>query len=150
MQEVNAANRLKHQGRIRELMFIQAGPVDQREVPPLWGVYTIFDATTNFASALEQVKRVVVPKLDGPEAPEAPPTDTPIAAPIDAPIAEIQRSLLGTAPGAVCPRCSTFNPLDDVRMIAWMSQVSLFDSYVHARCKKCAHHFRFLPPTARP
>jgi formylglycine-generating enzyme required for sulfatase activity len=44
-QEVDAANRLKNQRRIRDLILFQAGPLDHRELPPLWGVYNIFDAT---------------------------------------------------------------------------------------------------------
>jgi hypothetical protein len=44
-QEVNAAIRLKHQGRIRDIIPLQAGPVDLRTLPPLWGVFNVFDAT---------------------------------------------------------------------------------------------------------
>jgi curved DNA-binding protein CbpA len=43
-QEVNAANRLKHQGQIKDLIFLQAGPLEHRELPALWGVFNIFDA----------------------------------------------------------------------------------------------------------
>jgi hypothetical protein len=44
-QEVNAAIRLRHDARIKDILPIQAGPVDYRAIPPLWGVYNIFDAT---------------------------------------------------------------------------------------------------------
>ncbi len=63
-QEVDAANRLKNLKRIRDLIFIQAGPVTHAEVPALWGVYNILDATTDYASALNRTLKAVgcVPK----------------------------------------------------------------------------------------
>lgn len=62
--EVDAAIRLKHQMRIRELIFIQATDVDQSEIPALWGVFNIFDATTDYKAALmKTVKALGVPSL---------------------------------------------------------------------------------------
>ena len=55
--EVDAAIRLKNQKRIKEPIFIMAGDVDLYELPPLWGVFNIFDATTNYhayTSALDR------------------------------------------------------------------------------------------------
>ena len=58
-QEVYAANRLKNQGKIHDLIFIQAGPVDHSELPPLWGVFNIFDARKNYHDALNMTLKVV-------------------------------------------------------------------------------------------
>ena len=54
-QEVDAANRLKHQGRIRDLIFVKAGPVAQTELPAMWGIYHIFDATAEYPLALTHI-----------------------------------------------------------------------------------------------
>lgn len=54
-QEVDAANRLKHQKRIRDLIFVKAGPIDQEELPAMWGIYHIFDATTEYTHALARM-----------------------------------------------------------------------------------------------
>ena len=70
-QEVRAANRLKHQGRVRDLIFIQAGPVAQQELPPLWGVFNILDATLDYSAALHRALKAVG------LAPQAAPTPTP-------------------------------------------------------------------------
>lgn len=134
-QEVHAANGLKHQGRIRDLIFVKAGEIEQHTIPALWSIYNIFDATIDYDSALEQIKKAV----------ERSQIDRPLSLG-DVPLAQIQQALLGGAPGAICPGCSTFNPLDDAKMIVWMSQASLFDPYVHARCKKCGIDFGFTPP----
>jgi tetratricopeptide (TPR) repeat protein len=56
-QEVNAANRLKHDNRIKNILPIQAGPVDAKAIPPLWGVYNIFDATKDYPSAKNALLR---------------------------------------------------------------------------------------------
>jgi virginiamycin B lyase len=58
-QEVNAAIRLKHQGRIRDVIPIQAGPVDHRTLPPLWGVFNIFDATRDYRGAVSSLLRAI-------------------------------------------------------------------------------------------
>lgn len=58
-QEVDAANRLKHQGRIRDLIFIQAGPVEHREVPPLLGVYIVFDAVTDYSGSVNRTLKAI-------------------------------------------------------------------------------------------
>ena len=50
-QEIHAAIGLKNQRRIKDILPIQAGPVDYRDIPPMWGVYNIFDATRDYASA---------------------------------------------------------------------------------------------------
>lgn len=54
--EVNAAIRLKIEGRIHNLIFIKTKPVDQDTIPPMWGVYNIFDAldSEQYRVALEQ------------------------------------------------------------------------------------------------
>jgi tetratricopeptide (TPR) repeat protein len=56
-QEVNAANRLKHDGRIKNILPIQAGPVESKTIPPLWGVYNIFDATKDYPAAKNALLR---------------------------------------------------------------------------------------------
>lgn len=58
-QEVDAANRLKHLGTIHDLIFVKAGPVEHLEVPPLWGVYNIFDATSDYLAAHDRVLKAV-------------------------------------------------------------------------------------------
>lgn len=55
-QEINAAIRLKHQSRIRDIIPIQVGHVEK--IPPLWGVFNIFDATTDYAAARDAILRV--------------------------------------------------------------------------------------------
>src|SRR5215472_13038635 len=58
-QEVDAANRLKNQGKIHDLIFVQAGPVDHSELPALWGVFNILDATKDYTDALNRTLKVV-------------------------------------------------------------------------------------------
>jgi uncharacterized protein YegL len=58
-QEVNAANGLQHRGQIRDLIFIKAGPVEHRELPALWSVYNIFDATADYATACNHTLKSV-------------------------------------------------------------------------------------------
>ncbi len=58
-QEIYAANRLRHDGRIREILPIQAAAVDYRAIPPLWGVYNIFDATRDYSSARDGLLRAL-------------------------------------------------------------------------------------------
>jgi toxoflavin biosynthesis protein ToxD len=58
-QEVDAANRLKNQGQVRDLIFVQAGLLEHREIPPLWGVFNIFDATRDYGLARDLVTRAV-------------------------------------------------------------------------------------------
>jgi|GEM_PF-2065421 tetratricopeptide (TPR) repeat protein len=58
-QEVYAANRLKNQGQINELIFIKAEEVDHHQLPPMWGVYNIFDATQDYSMALKRVLKEV-------------------------------------------------------------------------------------------
>jgi TIR domain-containing protein len=43
--EVDAAIWLKHQKRIKELIFIKAADIDFRGLPVLWCVFNIFDVT---------------------------------------------------------------------------------------------------------
>lgn len=88
-QEVRAANILKNQGRIRELVFIQAGPLEHRELPPLWGVYNIFDAAVDYAAARDRVLKSVgifrqetlEPMIPVPMLVVNPPPQTPIPEP---------------------------------------------------------------------
>jgi tetratricopeptide (TPR) repeat protein len=58
-QEVNAAIRLKHQGQIRDVLPIRAGLVDLKTLPPLWGVFNVFDATRDYAGACTEVLRTL-------------------------------------------------------------------------------------------
>ena len=58
-QEVEAANILKHAGQIRDLIFLQASPVEHRELPALWRVYNIFDATADYATTRDRVLKAV-------------------------------------------------------------------------------------------
>lgn len=58
-QEVHAANRLKHQMRIRDLILIKAGPVEQHEIPAMWGVYNVFDATNDYDLALAKTLKAL-------------------------------------------------------------------------------------------
>lgn len=58
-QEINAAIRLKNQRRIEDILPVQAGPVDLRDIPPLWGVYNVFDATQDYSAALQGVLRAI-------------------------------------------------------------------------------------------
>jgi tetratricopeptide (TPR) repeat protein len=65
-QEINAAIRLKHQGRIQDVIPIKAGPVDHSEIPPLWGVFNIFDATHDYVAGRNELLKAVglAPLLD--------------------------------------------------------------------------------------
>lgn len=58
-QEVHAANSLKHAGQIRSLIFVQAGPIEHRELPALWRVYNIFDATTDYGNAQSRMLKAL-------------------------------------------------------------------------------------------
>jgi TIR domain len=58
-QEVDAANRLKNQGQIHDLIFIRADAVKHTEVPSLWGVYNILDGVTDYAMALIRTLKAV-------------------------------------------------------------------------------------------
>jgi TIR domain len=57
--EVDAAIRLKHQKRIKELIFIKAADVDHTDFPALWGVFNVFDATADYATALAKTVKEV-------------------------------------------------------------------------------------------
>lgn len=57
--EVDAAIRLKHQAQIRDLIFIKAADVEYRELPALWGVFNILDATIDYESALAKTMKAV-------------------------------------------------------------------------------------------
>lgn len=54
-QEVDAANLLKHRGHIKELLFIKAAEVAYSELPALWSVYNVFDATEHYGVALQRI-----------------------------------------------------------------------------------------------
>ena len=58
-QEVDAANLLKHSGKIRDLIFLQAGPLDYQELPALWRVFNIFDATADYISARDRALKAL-------------------------------------------------------------------------------------------
>jgi formylglycine-generating enzyme required for sulfatase activity len=79
VQEVDAANRLKNQGQIRDLIFIKAGPFEHRELPALWGVFNIFDATSDYAAARDRTLRAVglSPATSAATSPVTPPTVPP-------------------------------------------------------------------------
>lgn len=72
--EMNAAIRLARQGRIKSILPVQAGPVDTRGIPPLWGVYNIFDATRDYVQALASVQKELA--LNPPEANTVPDVST--------------------------------------------------------------------------
>ncbi len=55
--EVHAAIRLIMQGRMRGIIQIVAQPVVQEQIPPTWGVYAHFDATQDYAAALNLTLR---------------------------------------------------------------------------------------------
>jgi serine/threonine-protein kinase len=57
--EVDAAIRLKLQQRIKELIFIKATDVASTEVPPLWGVFNIFDALTDYDAAIKKAQTAI-------------------------------------------------------------------------------------------
>jgi hypothetical protein len=59
IQEVNAANALKHSGQIRDLIFIRAGPLELHVLPALWRVFNIFDATPDYEQARDQVLNTI-------------------------------------------------------------------------------------------
>jgi hypothetical protein len=54
-QEANAANVLKHRGQIEDLLFIKAADVNYNELPALWCVYNVFDATEHYGAALQRI-----------------------------------------------------------------------------------------------
>ena len=58
-QEVDAANRLKHQGHIHDLIFIKVGSVKSSDLPALWGVYNIFDASVDYNSARDRTMKAI-------------------------------------------------------------------------------------------
>jgi TIR domain-containing protein len=58
-QEVYAANRLKNQGKIKQLVFIKAGEVEHGELPPMWGVFNIFDALSDYEDAVARTLKEV-------------------------------------------------------------------------------------------
>jgi hypothetical protein len=98
--EVDAAIRLKHQGKVKELIFIKAAGVDYSELPPLWGVFNIFDATANYMAALNRTLnalRVV---------PQTIPEDTPPH--METPLHVAIRSGLSRAN---CPYCGVRNEI---------------------------------------
>jgi hypothetical protein len=52
--EVNAAISLKHQYRIKGLIFVKAGTVEPIKLPPLWGVFNACDASKDYDLSLDQ------------------------------------------------------------------------------------------------
>jgi tetratricopeptide (TPR) repeat protein len=58
-QEVDAANRLKNWGKLHDLIFVKAGNVDHEQAPALWGIYNIFDATTDYDAARDRTFRTL-------------------------------------------------------------------------------------------
>jgi len=58
-QEVDAANRLKNQGQIRNLIFIKADAGKHTKVPSLWGVYNILDGIADYGMALIRTLKAV-------------------------------------------------------------------------------------------
>jgi hypothetical protein len=114
-QEVDAANRLKHYGQMRDLIFIQAEPLEQRELPPLWGVFNIFDATTDYAAALNRALKAVGVAEHGVSAFRIKAaTGAVFSLPVKTGIALICRTC-GSSYGMIlgqsnpCPRCGTVN-----------------------------------------
>lgn len=58
-QEVYAANRLKNQGKIKQMVFIKAGEVEHSELPPMWGVFNVFDAISDYEDAVARTLKEV-------------------------------------------------------------------------------------------
>jgi TIR domain len=60
-QETDAANHLQHAREIKNLIFVKAGPVTDRELPALWRVYNRYDAITEkqYQDALNRVLKDV-------------------------------------------------------------------------------------------
>lgn len=58
-QEINAAIRLKHRGRIQDIIPVQAGPVDDDDIPALWGVFNFFDATNGYVLAKDALLKTL-------------------------------------------------------------------------------------------
>lgn len=84
-QEIHAALALKNQRRIQNILPIQAGAVDYRAIPPLWGVYNIFDASRDYAAGRDGLLRALglpVPSASPPVAqrPIPPPPAQPTSA----------------------------------------------------------------------
>lgn len=144
-QEVDAANRLKHQGRIQDLIFIQAEPVEHHELPPLWGVYNIFDATTEveYTSGLERLVKAVggTAKTERKPVPQAKTPVVPVT---------IRQTLFGDVVGMNCPHCGAFNQLDEVeRLVDKASLPSTLWGSCPAQCGKCDYSFYYTPPVGR-
>ncbi len=58
-QEVDAANMLKNQGQIRDLIFIKANTVKHRDLPALWRIYQVFDGVEDYGTALIRTLKAV-------------------------------------------------------------------------------------------
>ncbi len=81
VQEIEAGNWLKHQGRIKDILPIQAGPVDYRAIPPLWGVNNIFDASRDYAAGRNGLLRALgLPVAGASVSAAAPPPPRPAGA----------------------------------------------------------------------
>lgn len=67
-QEMNAANVLKNQGYIKDILPIQARRVDTNKIPVLWRVYNIFDASGEYATGRNGLLRALGLSIPAPDA----------------------------------------------------------------------------------
>jgi len=83
--EVHAAVRLKTQGRMRGIIQVLAAIVAQDQIPPTWGIYAHFDATRDYATALDLTLRELrlTPSSPDPSPPPIRPALPAHAAPPD-------------------------------------------------------------------
>jgi hypothetical protein len=58
-KEVNVALHLERHGWIRDLIFVEADAVDDREIPPMWRTINRIDAKADYQAALNLVLRAI-------------------------------------------------------------------------------------------
>lgn len=147
---MDAANLLMHEGRIHNLIFIQAKPVELYELPPLWRVYNVFDATTEakYASARERLVRAVRGTARETATTEQMPKPQ-VKPQVKAPVVPVttRQTLFGDVAGMTCPYCGVFNPLNEVeQLVDRVTLPSTLWGSLPARCGKCSHSFYYTPP----
>jgi hypothetical protein len=58
-KEVNVALHLERHGWIRDLIFVEADAVDDREIQPMWRTINRIDAKADYQAALNLVLRAI-------------------------------------------------------------------------------------------
>jgi hypothetical protein len=83
--EVDAAIRLKHKKRITQLIFVKAAEVDPDQIPALWGIFNVFDASTDYNAALTKtLNSIKVPHTSSGESDaQNAPSDATLAAMVE-------------------------------------------------------------------